>query len=213
MIFHTLFILDGKNMYSRISRKLTSWLINLDVIEGKIFEVYEYGFELIFSLIFSTSIIIAISFLMNKFFETILYLIGFFGVRAICGGYHAKHQYSCFAITMSTYFLFLFLSCCPFIIFHLNPIMFFTIIASIFIILAFSPIEHPDNPMTEYRKKRCRFLSIILSLILCIILGVSILKNTTLSVFFSYITGTFFASFAILVAKIELIIFERKEKK
>lgn len=200
-------------MYSKISKKLTSWLVNLDVIESENSEVYEYGFELIFSLIFSTLIIIAISFLMNKFIETLLYLIGFFSIRAICGGYHAKHHYSCFAITMSSYFLFLFLLYCPFIFSHLNPIIFFSMIASITIILAFSPIEHPDNPMTEYRKKRCRFLSIILSFILSILSFVFLLKNPALSVFFSYTTGTFFASFAILAAKIELIILKRKEKE
>ncbi len=200
-------------MYSKISSKLTKWLIKLDVIESENFEVYEYGFELLVALVFSILTIITFSFISNRFVETLLYLIGFFSVRAICGGYHAKHHYSCFATTISTYFLFLFLYYCFFSKSYLILITSFITIVSIVLIIAFAPIEHPDNPMTEYRKTRSRLLCIILSIVLCMVLFVSLLFKSTLVNIFSYSTGTFFAALAILAAKIELIILKRKERQ
>ena len=199
-------------MYSKISRKITSLLIDIGVIDNKSFEIYEYGFEVILAFAFSTLIIIVFSFMLNRFSETLLYLIGFFSVRAVCGGYHAKHHYSCFGITISTYFLFLFFQHYFSVKTYLNQVVFFTIIVSFIIILVFSPIEHPNNPMTEYRKKRSRFYSVVLSFVLCVVLGISLLNNRILTVICSYALGTFWASLAILAARINLIILRRKER-
>lgn len=200
-------------MYSNISKKLTKWLIKINVIDNKNHEVYEYGFNLIISLFFSTLTIITTSFFLNRFTETILYLIGFFSVRSICGGYHAKHHYSCFIITLSSYILFLVLHN----IFHLNShlnliVSFLTIISSILIIL-FAPVEHPNNPMTEYRKNKNRLLSLIFSVVICVINSVSLLSETVLKYICSYIIGVFLAALAILIAKIEIVILKRKEKQ
>lgn len=201
-----------KSMYSNISKKLTKWLIDLNVIENESSEIYEYGFSLLISLFFSTLLIILSSLLINRTIETILYLVGFFIVRAICGGYHAKHHYSCFIITMSSYILFLILH----YIFYSNPnlsfaVIFFTIVSSVIIIL-FAPVEHPNNPMTKYRKNKNRLLSIIFSVFICIVNFTFLFSGTDLQYISSFTIGIFLAALAILVAKFEIVILKRKEK-
>lgn len=199
-------------MYKRLSRKITEKFINIGIISEEDYEIYKYGFELIIALLLTVTDIVLISVLIHKLFQTVLYLIGFFSVRAICGGYHAKHHYSCFIITNLSYFLFLLLDYCfsekPYIIFVTG---FMCIISSVFI-GAFAPIEHPDNPMTEYRRKRNRFLSKVLLIVVCVICFAAFFFKRTSPYVFDCVTGVFLAAVAILTAKIEMIILKRREE-
>ena len=200
-------------MYSIISQSITQKFVKLGIIKEDDYEVYKYGFELLIALILTTGVIIIVSLLVDKFIETLLYLIGFFSIRVVCGGYHAKHHYSCFIATTSSYFLFLLLNYCFCSKPYLNLVAGFMTIVSAISIIAFAPIEHPDNPMTEYRKKRNRLFSLILSVIICFIHFASLFSEFALLYVFSYTIGIFLADFAILAAKIEISILKRKEKK
>lgn len=200
-------------MYKKISQIITHKFVTLGIISEDDYEIYKYGFELLIALLSTTSAIILVSIFINKFVETILYLVGFFSVRAICGGYHAKHHYSCFITTISSYLLFLLLNIC----FFSKPYLSFTtevmtIISSISII-AFAPVEHPDNPMTDYRKSRNRSFSLLLTFVICIIYFLSLALENTLPYVFNYATGIFLAALAILAAKMEAMIIKRKEER
>lgn len=200
-------------MYKKISQIITRKFVTLGIISEDDYEIYKYGFELLIALLSTTIVIIFISIFINKFVETILYLVGFFSVRVICGGYHAKHHYTCFVATISSYLLFLLLNIC----FSSEPFLslvtgVMTIVSSISII-AFAPIEHPDNPMTDYRKSRNRSLSLLLTFVICIIYFVSLVLENILPYVFNYATGIFLAALAILTAKIEIVILKRKEER
>lgn len=200
-------------MCKRISQKVTEKFVRSGIVSKEDLEIYKYGFELLFALLSTTVIIILISLFIGKFIETILYLIGFFSVRSICGGYHAKHHYTCFVATISSYLLFLLLNIC----FSSEPFSslaagVMTIVSSI-LIIAFAPVEHPDNPMTDYRKSRNRFFSLLITLFICIIYFVSLVLGNTLPYVFNYATGIFLAALAILTAKIETKIIKRKEDR
>ena len=200
-------------MYKKISQIITHKFVTLGIISEDDYEIYKYGFELLIALLSTTFAIVLISVFINKFVETILYLVGFFSVRVICGGYHAKHHYSCFITTISSYLLFLLLNIC----FFSKPYLSFTtgvmtIISSISII-AFAPVEHPDNPMTDYRKSRNRSFSLLLTFVICIIYFLSLALENTLPYVFNYSTGIFLAALAILAAKMEAMIIKRKEDR
>ena len=156
-------------MYKKFSQKITEKFVTFGIISKEDYEVYKYGFELLIALLSTTIIIFLISLFIGKFIETILYLVGFFSVRAICGGYHAKHHYTCFITTISSYFLFLLLNICFSSKPYLNLAVGVMTIFSSISIIAFAPIEHPYNPMTEYRKNKNRLLSLLLSVIICLI--------------------------------------------
>lgn len=200
-------------MYNKISQEITEKFLQLGIIKEDDCDVYKYGLELLIALILTTGIIIIVSLLVDKFIETILYLIGFFSVRVICGGYHAKHHYSCFITTISSYLLFLFLDYCFCSKPYLNLVAGFITIVSALLIIAFAPVEHPDNPMTEYRKKRNRLFSLILSVVICLIHFASLFFESALLYVFNYTVGIFLAALAILAAEIEIVILKRKEEQ
>ena len=200
-------------MYKKISQNITKKFVELGVISNDDSDIYIYGFELLVALLFTTITIILISLFIDKFVETVLYLVGFFSVRVICGGYHAKHHYSCFATTTFTYFLFLLLNICFYSKPYLNLTVGFMTIVSVVLIIAFAPIEHPDNPMTEYRKKKNRLWSLILSVVICLIQFASLLSEIALLYVFNYTAGVFCAALTILTAKLETVILKRKEEK
>ena len=200
-------------MYKKISQIITQKFVTLGIISEDDYEIYKYGFELLIALLSTTIVIILISIFINKFVETILYLVGFFSVRVICGGYHAKHHYTCFVATISSYLLFLLLNICFSSKPYLSLVTGVMTIVSLILIIAFAPIEHPNNPMTEYRKSRNRLLSFILSIIICLVYFVALFFESTLLYVFSYTTGTFLAALAISAAKIEIVIFKRKEDR
>lgn len=200
-------------MYKKISQKITEKFVTLGIISNDDYEVYKYGFELLVALLLTTITIILISLFIDRFVETILYLVGFFSVRLICGGYHAKHHYTCFMTTTFTYFLFLLLNICFYSKPYFNLVTGFMTIVSAILIIAFAPVEHPDNPMTEYRKNRNRLLSLLLSLVICLIYVLSLFSDNALIYVFNYTVGIFLAAIAILAAKIEIVTIQRKEEK
>ena len=162
-------------MYKKISQIITHKFVTLGIISEDDYEIYKYGFELLIALLSTTSAIVLVSIFINKFVETILYLVGFFSVRMICGGYHAKHHYTCFVTTISFYFLFIY------------------------------------NPMTNYRKKRNRVLSLTLSIIICLIYFVSLFFEKIQPYTLCLVLGIFIATLTLLIAKIEIVIIKRKE--
>lgn len=200
-------------MYNKISEKITRKLVELGIIDNESIDIYKYGFELLLSLLFTTLFILILSVFIKKLSETVIYLIGFFVVRIICGGYHAKHHYSCFITTISSYILFLLFE---YLTITENQSKLFTVVTlvfSIIIIAAFSPVEHPDNPMTEYRRIKNRRLSYILIFALVLCLVISLIIHNIPACLFSLVSGIFIASLAIAAAKIEKYILSRKEVK
>lgn len=198
-------------MYKIISNAIAKEFVKLEIIKKDDYEVYKYGLELLISLLLTTGIIIISSLFFGKFISTVLYLAGFFSSRIICGGYHAKHHYSCFMLTVSSYIVFLLLYYAFGSKPYLNSVTVFMTVFSAIMIIAFSPVEHPDNPMTEYRKSKNRRLSIILSVTVCLICFVSLFSKTVLPYVYCYISGIFLAVGSIPAAKIEMINLKRKE--
>ncbi len=211
MLFHTLFVF-GENMYKKISHKITSKFIEFGIIKSSDYSIYRYGFELLVSLIFTIAFILIVSAMLNKIIETLFFLIAFLGTRTICGGYHAKHYYSCFFGTISIYFFSLLFYCYIYTKHYADLILFpFTIISALIIVLC-SPVEHPNNPMTTYRKNKNRLIGLFLSIIICLMHFFVLFIEHNMTQHLSFFIGFIFAAFTVLVAKIEMIILERKEK-
>ncbi len=200
-------------MYNKISQKITKMLTRLKIVKNDEFEIYKYGFELIFAFSFTILVILSISLLLNMFIETILYLSGFFVVRIICGGYHAKHHYSCFLLTISSYILFLIVYCFFEQKIYSNSITIPLTIFSAVQIVLFAPIEHHNNPMTKQRKSKNRLLSIALSIIIFLLSIASLLFESDFLYNLPFCIGIVFAVIAILAAKIEIAILKRKEEQ
>lgn len=210
---YTFFILAVIRMYEKLSRILTDKLVELKILDIKDFDVYQYGFELLISTIFTTAVVFVISIIVGRFIETTIYLIGFFCIRAICGGFHAKHHYSCFITTILTYFAFLIIHYSTLKTSHIKILVGLFVLSSVIIIFCLAPVEHPNNPMTEYRKKKNRIVSIFFSIFTIFVFAVSVLFNTLTKTLSPFFIGVFIASVSILAAKIENEFYKRKEVK
>ena len=198
-------------MYRLLANKITNTFIKNQIIKEEEKEVYIYGLEVLLALILTTVFIIIFSIPIKLFFETLLYLLGFFTVRTICGGYHAKHHFSCFCLTMGSYLMFLLIN---YFVAKMNVVYPISIVFSLLaalVILLFAPVEHPNNPMTAYRKNKNRKLSILLAVLILCVVGFGFFFNNLYQKVLQINLGIFLAAMAILVAKIELIISKRKE--
>lgn len=208
----TLFLSGGESdMIRKISQLASQKFVFYKIIHENDYEIYRYGFELFFSLLLTVIIIFIISFFLEKMFETFLYLIGFFIVRIICGGYHAKHHISCFITSLLTYCLFLFLY--NLIIKDKFSLFFIVlmILISVLIILVFTPVEHPNNPMSIYRKKKNRRRGFILSISIFVTFLITMIAPFLTDYFIPVFIGIFIAAVAMLVAEIEILFLKRKE--
>lgn len=78
-----------------LSRSVVRSLIKNDAIEMEKAEVYQYGFEILFSSIITFLIAVLSGILLHCFAASMLFFIIFATFRQICGGYHAKHYWRC----------------------------------------------------------------------------------------------------------------------
>ena len=78
-------------MISFLSRSVVRSLIKNDAIEMEKAEVYQYGFEILFSSITTFLIAVLSGVLLHCFTAAMLFFVIFATFRQICGGYHANH--------------------------------------------------------------------------------------------------------------------------
>lgn len=192
-------------MYENIARFLTKKLFKLNVLQHESFDVYMYGITLIISTISVLFTIFTTAALIGEIIETTIYLIGFLTTRFLCGGYHAKHFYSCFISTNLTYWLFLTI--------HsltrnsdINELLvsLFTFL-SLITINIFAPVENYNNPMSNYRKQKNKRYIFLLSIVAFSIMLFLLFFKKQYDIFSPFLLGIFVASLTILLAKIENI--------
>ena len=90
-------------MEHTIAMKLSNFLLSNKIISEEYFEVYVYGNELLLSFVLSTSIILVIGLLLNRFIQTLLFLLIFILARRYTGGYHSNTYFKCKLATVTTY--------------------------------------------------------------------------------------------------------------
>lgn len=159
-------------MISFLSRSVVRSLIKNDIIEMEKAEVYQYGFEILFSSI-ATFLIAALSgVLLHCFTATMLFFVIFATFRQICGGYHANHYWSCnllfFLVINAVLVVYRFFPTDSFTTMHY---IFLTV--SLLIICAYAPVENENKPLSAEQvllfRKISRIIAILLTMISCLI--------------------------------------------
>ena len=167
-------------MEHKLSKHICNYLLSTKVINEDYIEVYIYGTELLLSFIISTSIILAIGLITNRFINTIVFLTVFTLLRRFTGGFHANTYLTCKLFTIGTYLAVLLVSE-KLTINHISFLM--LSLFGLIIICLWGPIEHPNKPITDSSKKRFKTLSIILYSILSLLgIGTIRLSGTLSSV-------------------------------
>lgn len=193
------------NIYRRCSQKATDYFIKNKIISGDKKAVYEYGFEILISTLAYTLLFILISLITNTILESLVFLVGFFVVRTIAGGYHANTYLKCHILSVINHIVFVVSYHCVPEVWKKYICLVVLLVSSVFIIV-FAPVDHPNKPFVKTEKKRFRILSICYGglLILIALISFLLVPKQLLSYLLSYVIGTFSATVSIVVAKINL---------
>ena len=148
-------------MISKCKKGIVSWLIEYGVIEYSDKELYEYA---IHSLILSIApLLVAFLFgiMMSACHEAVLMILPFLAIRKYAGGFHAKKESTCF-ISSS-----LLLALCVYLTGYLSYGIALNcfVAAAIISLMVFSPIDNENRRLDLEEKKRYKFLTCVLVLI------------------------------------------------
>lgn len=189
-------------MYSKGARYITNHFIKQGKISEEKANVYAYGFEILISTIIYTIIFLITATISGTLLESFLFWIGFFIVRTIAGGYHAKSYISCHILFMLNHIAFI-------AIVKLTPssaIMFLALVfmlISTIILFIFAPVDHPNKRFTENEQKRFRISSLLYALLILLVMVLAFMFQFHSTIpFFSYTIGTFSATTSIMASKI-----------
>lgn len=91
-----------------LAKKMTAQLIKGNVISPQMMPIYQYGFELLFSTLFTSVSILMIACLTDSLYLGLWYFLITIPLRMSCGGYHADTYCKCFIISNLLYIM---LSC------------------------------------------------------------------------------------------------------
>ena len=142
--------------YQKASIAIAHKLYSSNFIKNEEQEIYAYCIEIILSTIVDLLTVFILSCCFHRILPSLIFLVGFFAARALCGGHHANHHIICYFTFITNYGLFLLFDYFIHILkntFVYNIIILFL---SCIIIFIFSPIDHPNNPMTAEQLQRSR---------------------------------------------------------
>lgn len=196
-------VMEGFLLYNKLAQSITEQYIQKGIITEEKRAVYRYGFEVLFSTIVYTIIFIVITAISDSIFPSLFFWLGFFIVRKLCGGYHAKTYLKCHLLFALNHLAFVALL--KYLSIVKNPI--FMSIGLLFCSIAifiFAPVDHPNKPFkgNEYNKFRIK------SRLYCIVVfSVAVIAFTNWipynTVLFGYMFGTVSATISLLSAKIQ----------
>ncbi len=124
-----------------LSKKIASFFVKFGVAKEEEEEIYTYGLQVILSSAFSLTLIFALAIIKRDMIETGLFLGSLVLMRSYTGGYHAKHYWSCCLVTLSCYLLNMYIGK----MIQSYLILFILYLASISIILLFSPLDNKNK--------------------------------------------------------------------
>lgn len=189
-------------MYKKGARYITNQFIKHGNISEEKANVYAYGFEILISTIVYTIIFLITAAITNTLLESILFWFGFFIVRTIAGGYHAKTYTFCHILFLLNHIAFI-------AILKLIPSNAITVLVlcltltSAICLFKYAPVDHPNKRFTKNEKKKFRASSLAYAFLTLIIITLAFVfhfQNEAL--FLGYSIGTFSATFSVVIAKI-----------
>lgn len=149
-------------MLNKIATKITKTMLVHKIIAEDMVDIYVYGFELLLSFLFNTTIIMIAGILLGRLLQTLMFLLIFVLLRSFTGGYHAKTYGVCTLVTFLVYGGVLLFSAL-----FVPSLLFYGVLAivGVALLLALVPIEHPNKKITDKKKRKYKHISLVLFLI------------------------------------------------
>ena len=148
-------------IFSLLSNKITDFLYKKEVISQEQKEVYIYGFTVLFLNILDIPIILALGILIERYLDTIVFLMVFGITRQYTGGYHAKTVSKCLVVYMLIYLVIMFLSSSNVIL--VNGAIFQILLCIVYIIavIIYAPIQNDNKVISNVERKKYKIISIV----------------------------------------------------
>lgn len=142
-------------MISSAANNITNYLICEKVIKDDDREIYQYGFEQVFSSLLNIATMLLLGIILGKIYQSLVLILSFMALRLYSGGYHANTPLHCYLLTVMS--ISAALSIMKFITID-RFICLGLLVLSSFVILLLSPIGSKNKPLDEiekiiYRKK------------------------------------------------------------
>jgi len=184
---------------------MTKYLIDNEKIENEDYHLYLYAFEVLISSISNIVIILLIGVLLNRFIETLLFLIFYCPIRQFAGGFHTENYRRCLLFFMTIYISNIFLIDKLISLKVTMPIVVITFISYIGISFLV-PQEHRNNPLSiEERKKYKKIVKYIISFLLVIsIIGINLSITYEYGVYLSSVMVWIFIMLILGIVKKEV---------
>lgn len=142
-------------MISSAANNITNYLICEKVIKDDDREIYQYGFEQVFSSLLNLATMLLLGIILGKIYQSLVLILSFMALRSYSGGYHANTPLHCYLLTVMS--ISAALSIMKFITIDRFICLGLLVLSSV-VILLLSPIGSKNKPLDEiekiiYRKK------------------------------------------------------------
>lgn len=142
-------------MISSAANNITNYLICKKVIKDDDREIYQYGFEQVFSSLLNIATMLLLGIILGKIYQSLVLILSFMALRSYSGGYHANTLLQCYLLTVMS--ISAALSIMKFITIDRFICLGLLVLSSV-VILLLSPIGSKNKPLDEiekiiYRKK------------------------------------------------------------
>ncbi len=147
-------------MIHHVSKRITRKLIDRNIIDYAISEIYQYGLELMLSTILTSLSILAVACLMDSLWMGLLYFAVSMPLRATAGGYHASSYFRCFVVSNMVYAL---VSLASRLLTSFSipyPLWILLLFCAACYILLNCPVRNSHHPVGEKVLKRNKFFTI-----------------------------------------------------
>lgn len=165
-------------MLEKASKSITNSLRKKGIVLDEFADVYQYGFELLLSFLISTGLVILAGIILNRFIETLVFLLAFISLRSFTGGFHAMKYWICTVSTFGVYSLVMFVSFYVSVSFYVFYILFLT--GSIILYIK-APVGNPNKELTKKQKSKYKWISLALFFGLLLIGYVFVKSNSAIS--------------------------------
>lgn len=188
-------------MYNSMAKRLTDLFILKKIIKEEERNIYIYSFEVIISSLVYLTLFFAIALFFKCLLQSILFLTGFWIIRSVAGGYHAKTYIRCHMLFMSNQIIMILL-CSLLTNYTKHILLFIFLLISIISIFIFSPVEHKNNKHNSKQIKKFKFLSRFLIIVITTI-SLVLDKNDFTEYIFPFVIGSFSVSFSLIFEKLK----------
>lgn len=138
-------------MIKYVSDKMTSFLVYNKSIDSEDSDICSYGLEILISSLINLVMVLILGSILNKFIQTVVFVICYCSIRQFAGGYHSNTHGKCIFTFLCMYLITICIGSNVDSI-YLSQVFLLIGIINWLSIYMLVPVEHINNPLSEIEK-------------------------------------------------------------